>query len=179
MENKEIIIVRLADPDDLDVTVNFYNTLIDDMDRTENLPRWKKDVYPSRADLEKAVRSGSLYLAEKDGDTAGAFVMNHIQNEAYHKAEWKYPASDEETAVLHLVASGTRYRGQGIGKMLLSVAAKTARNHGDKVIRLDTLTWNSGGQHLYENFGFHFAGDVIMDYLTTGPVTFHMYEYRL
>ena len=39
--------------------------------------RWKKGVYPVLSDIADALNMGALYVAEEDGNIAGAFIVNH------------------------------------------------------------------------------------------------------
>ncbi len=85
----------------------------------------------------------------------------------------------ERVAVLHLLAADRDVHGQGIGTKLLRAAADLAREEGDEVIRLDTLTYNYPAQKMYEKFGYVPCGDVELTYATTGTVPFRMYEYKV
>ncbi|MGN0274274.1 MAG: GNAT family N-acetyltransferase [Chordicoccus sp.] len=116
---------------------------------------------------------------ETSAEIVGAFILNHAQGARYEQADWKYQASPDRTAVLHLLATKPSLQGHGIGRRLLGEAVAIARQRGDRVLRLDTLTWNVPGQRLYEGFGFRCCGDVVLDYPSTGKIPFRMYEYEL
>lgn len=105
--------------------------------------------------------------------------MNHFQGEGYQFVNWQTKDSDDEIAVLHLLATAPACQGKGVGKKLLGKAVEVCKNQKDIAIRLDTLPWNVPGKRLYENFGFQYKGDVELDYPSTGKIAFSMYEYVL
>ena len=78
--------------------------------------------------------------------------------------------------VIHLLAVHPDFQGRGLAKALLQSAVERSRSKGDRVLRLDTLTWNLPGRRLYEGFGFNWRGDFELTYPTTGTIPFSMYE---
>ncbi|MGH2461134.1 MAG: GNAT family N-acetyltransferase [Chloroflexota bacterium] len=50
---------------------------------------------------------------------------------------------------------GREWRGEGIGRQLLSHALETFRRRGMKIARIETLSHNEVGAHLYPTLGFH------------------------
>ena len=175
----EDLYIHPASPQESLRALAFYDALIDGMQEAEYPLRWVKGVYPCLADLEAAIAECSLYLAESSGRVVGAFILNHKQGEGYAAVDWAYPAAEDRVAVLHLLATAPDLQGRGIGGRLLAAARDLAAAKGDRVMRLDTLTWNVPGQKLYERFGFRWAGDVELDYATTGKIPFRMYEIRV
>lgn len=100
------------------------------------------------------------YLAEEDGNIAGAFIVNHIQGEGYQLVDWNIKGSDTEIAVIHLLATAPECQGKGIGRKMLEKAVEICRSENVSSIRLDTLPWNLPGKRLYESFGFQYKGDI-------------------
>lgn len=171
--------IRQAKKGEEERVLSFYYELIDKMQGAKYPIRWQKGIYPVLGDIESAVEEESLYVATEEERIVSAFILNHHQGEGYEEAAWTYPAKKEEAAVLHLLATDPDRQGQGIGKMMLKKAVEISRENQDKVIRLDTLTWNVPGQKLYEGFGFHCCGDIGLTYASTGKILFRMYEYKL
>lgn len=171
--------IRQAEPEEAEKALAFYYNLIDGMQDAEYPIRWVKGVYPTLEDMKTAAGEGNLFLAKEQGEITGAFVLNHSQNESYMNVHWTFDADPDKTAVLHLLATDPSRQRQGIGKALLREAVNISQKREDRVMRLDTLTWNIPGQKLYEGFGFHCCGDVELDYPSTGKIPFRMYEYRI
>lgn len=154
----------------------FYHDLIDRMQGREYCPYWTKGVYPTMDDIRPAVAGAEMVLATVAGRIAGAFILNHAQGAGYDRVPWETGAAPEEVGVLHLLAVHPDFQGRGVGRILLERAVALGRERGDRVIRLDTLTWNLPGRRLYEGFGFQWRGDFEETYPTTGTIPFSMYE---
>ncbi len=161
--------------EDRDV-LTFYHDLIDKMQGRPYCPYWTKGVYPTREDIAPAIDRSEMFLAEEDGRIAGAFILNHAQGAGYDRVPWETEAEAGRAGVIHLLAVHPDFQGRGLGRALLGRAVEAARSGGDRVIRLDTLTWNLPGRRLYEGFGFRWRGDFELTYPTTGTIPFSMYE---
>ena len=157
----------------------FYHDLIDRMQGRPYCPYWKKGVYPTLEDLEPAIERSEMVLATEGGRIAGAFILNHTQGAGYDRVPWETAAAPGEAGVLHLLAVHPDFQGRGLAKALLADAVERSRSKGDRVLRLDTLTWNLPGRRLYEGFGFRWRGDFEETYPTTGTIPFSMYELPL
>ena len=72
-----MIEIRRAGCGEEHTILEFYYQLIDHMQDTEYPLRWKKGVYPVLSDIADALNMGALYVAEEDGNIAGAFIVNH------------------------------------------------------------------------------------------------------
>lgn len=151
----------------------------DHMQDTAYPLRWKKGIYPVLSDIVSAINMGTLYVAELNNNTVGAFIVNHIQGEGYHLVDWNRKGNHTEIAVLHLLATSLECQGKGIGRKMLEKAVEICRSEKDISIRLDTLPWNLPGKRLYEIFGFQYKGDIKLDYPSTGKIHFSMYEFDL
>ena len=154
----------------------FYHDLIDRMQEQPYCPYWTKGVYPTLEDIRRATGRSELFLAEEAGRIAGAYILNHVQGEGYDRVPWQTAAALDEVGVIHLLAVHPDFQGRGLAKALLQSAVERSRSKGDRVLRLDTLTWNLPGRRLYEGFGFNWRGDFELTYPTTGTIPFSMYE---
>ena len=152
------------------------NTLIDHMQDTEYPLRWKKGVYPVLSDIADALNMGALYVAEEDGNIAGAFIVNHIQGEGYQLVDWNIKGRDTEIAVIHLLATAPECQGKEIGRKMLEKAVEICRSENVSSIRLDTLPWNLPGKRLYESFGFQYIDTVDLGYGMYGLDWFQLYQ---
>ena len=171
--------IRKARPGEERRILSLYEELIVQMKDSPFRPTWKKDVYPTMDYIRPAVESGTMYVAEEEGDIVGAMVCNHAQGGEYHTVPWGVDVPPEKVSVIHLLAVDPGYHNRGIARALLSEAASDCRAAGDSVIRLDALPWNDPGRHLYESFGFEWRGDIPMTYPAAGRIKFSMYEYIL
>ena len=172
--------IRNAKPGEGEAVLEFYHRLIDLLRDKPWRPTWIKGVYPTRADLDRAIEEERLLVAlDEAGAVMGAVIRTKQQGEGYEKAAWQIPAEPEQVTVIHLLAADPLRHRQGIGTGLLERVRDLARAEGDRVIRLDVLPWNAPARGLYERFGFRFCGEVPLDYPSTGTIPFCMYEYDL
>jgi len=65
---------------------------------------------------------------------------------------------DEHTAELKALYLDNRYRGQGLGKLLLNAVIGEARNRGYKTVVLDSMKKYKAARKLYEKCGFTDCG---------------------
>ena len=164
----ETMIVRRALRGEEADVLAFYHDLIDRMQGQPYCPYWTKGVYPTEGDIDPAIGREDMFLAVEGAAIAGA--------PDYAKVNWATEAPPERVGVIHLLAVHPAFQGKGVGRWLLARAVEESRSRGDRVIRLDTLTWNLPGRRLYEGFGFRYCGDFEQTYPTTGTIPFSMYE---
>ena len=177
MDNKELFL-RPAVPEELDEVVNFYNDMIDAQEGQESSPKWTKDVYPARQDLESAVNSGEMYLGLLGDKIVCAEVITG-NDDIYDNVDWRYDAKEEEVSVIHLLCVHPEYYGRGFAKKMVRHAADVSRSIGRKVIRLDVLEGNERAKNLYLTEGFEYIGDYKIYYEDTGLADFWMLEMPL
>ena len=172
------MIYRRAEPDEAQSVLSFYHSLIEEMKDRPIRPTWTKGVYPTLADIQEAADSGCLIIAvEDDGSISGAVVVNGRQGQRYDEVSWAIKT--DAVAVIHLLAAAPKLHGHGIGRELLERAREAAAEMHAKVIRLDTLPYNTPARRLYEAFGFQYCGDIDLYYPSAGTIPFSMYEYVL
>lgn len=133
------LLIRHGTPEDLDALDALYGEVCDHMAATVNYCGWKRDVYPARQDAEAGIREGTLFLAEEDGEAAGAFILSPRQENAYKIVTWPSDLPEGgRTDRLHLYraspASGPR-RGTGHAGLRRPVRAG-ARHQGPAAGRL-------------------------------------------
>ncbi len=95
--------IRLAKQTDIDDVEKIFNEILDtpEMVRTTN---WLKDGYPTRADAQKALDAGTLYVGEDEtGGLYGAVNLNHIQPPEYAKIPWKSSRNAAEMRCLSFI----------------------------------------------------------------------------
>ena len=115
---------------------------------------FKKGVYPTRKDAEKAVIAGSLYVYEKNNIIVGSMIMDKVQPAEYKEIVWGCVPTSEEVMVIHLLMVRSIMKGKGIATSLIEHAIELARNTSCKVLRLDTGSQNIPAVSLYKKLGF-------------------------
>ncbi len=157
----------------------FYHAVIDGVGDSTNSVGWKKDIYPSLDFLKNSIRNGELYIAAEGETIVGAFVLNHQYNSEYRTVQWPTKAEDAEITVIHALGVHPAHTGKGIAKQMVEFAVDFAREHQQKVIRLDVLKGNLRAEKLYTGMGFQYLHTLPMFYEDTGWTEFQLYEYRL
>ena len=119
---------------------------------------FRKGVYPTRADAEKAARAGTLYVYEAEGGViGGSVVADHCQPEGYRGIPWAGRWPEEQVLVLHLLLVRPSMAGRGIATALVEFALELAEQKGCKAVRLDTGAQNLPALSLYRKLGFSAA----------------------
>ena len=167
---------RLAEQTEVKWVLDFYENMIEQMQTATYRPAWEKGVYPSEAFLSKAAQEKQLYLLIQDGQLVGAMVMNHHCAEGYHTVEWEVDASPDEVMVIHALGILPTMQGKGLARHMVREAIRTAREAGQKAIRLDAVKTNLPPQRLYTSEGFQYRGMFVEG---TDPTEFLLYEFKL
>ena len=87
-EKRMEIKVRIAEEADVERVAVLYEKLHDYLETHENHPRWKRGIYPTKADAEEGFQKGWLYVAEADGKLAGSVIYLHGQGDVYNQVKW-------------------------------------------------------------------------------------------
>ena len=173
------MIIKRADPEQYQDVRSFYFKVIDGIAELPYGAGWKKDIYPAPDFLQESLRDGNLYIAVEDGEIISAMVMNHQCNDGYKQIAWPTQADDSEVSVIHALGVYAPHAGKGVGKEMVRFAIETARETGQKVIRLDVLKGNLPAEKLYTVMGFQYLETVSMFYADTGWTDYELYEYQL
>ena len=105
---------------------------------------FQEGIYPTRADAERALKSGTLYVYEENGAIMGSIIFDKRQ-------------PDEKVNVIHLLMVRPCASGKGIGSALINYVAESAKQQSCTVIRLDTGEQNIPASSLYKKLGFRLA----------------------
>ena len=150
--------IRKAVWQDVDAIADGYRRLLAHEAATHSYTNWKPGIYPVRADAERALESGTLYVLEEDGQVCASMILNQHQAEAYAEMPWQYPADPAQVLVIHTLTMAPEMSGKGYGTRMVRFAMEEARRRGCTVIRLDTYVGNLPAQRLYGKLGFRIAG---------------------
>ena len=172
------MIFRKVKSDETGKLARMYDRVLDRQPFDEYGPRWTRGIYPCRQDYISHVNKGEFYAGEENGDFACRAVLSFGEDPMYQAGNWQKKVSDEEVAVIHLLAVSPQCRSRGVAfdflKYLISEAGKTA-----EVIHLDVLEGNLPAARLYEKRGFTYCGDLEAYYEDIGKCLISLYEYDL
>ncbi len=77
------------------------------------------------------------------------------------------------TSRIHAMGVIPEYRGQGVGRLLLEQCIASARERGDKFLKLEVIAANTQAQHLYAARGFQVQQKLVGFQRTSQPDSFH------
>jgi len=162
------IMIRPANWNDLEAIENSYNEHFQYELEHGAFTVFKKNVYPTRKDAEKAIQNNSLYVFTKEKELYGSIIIDDIQPSEYENICWKMQCDDKEIMVIHLLMVRPSMSGNGVASSLIEYAVELAKQNSCKVLRLDTGSQNIPAVSLYRKMGFEIAaaaskkvGDVI------------------
>ena len=123
---------------------------------------FKKGVYPTKDDAERAIYAGALFVYEENG------TIDKVQPIEYATIPWKEKLSEDEVMVIHLLMVRPSMSGKGIASSLIKFATELAQKNSCRALRLDTGSQNIPALSLYQKNGFEIiasaskkVGDVI------------------
>ena len=123
---------------------------------------FKKGVYPTRKDAEKAINDGALYVYEENHNIAGSIIIDSVQPKEYDRISWGKALKSDEVMVIHLLIVRPSMAGKGVASSLVKYAMELARNNSCKALRLDTGGQNIPAVSLYKKLGFQIAATASM-----------------
>lgn len=115
---------------------------------------FRKGVYPTRRDAEKALADGGLTVFEEDGRILASVITSGQQPPEYAHVSWQRALDASQVRVIHLLMVRPSVSGRGIGTALLAHLEAQARAEGLAALRLDTGSQNLPAVHLYEKNGY-------------------------
>ena len=71
--------IRQATFNDLELIEDTYNEYFSHEIEHGAFTVFKKGVYPTKKDAEKAINSGTLYVYEVDGNISGSIIVDKVQ----------------------------------------------------------------------------------------------------
>lgn len=151
---------RKAAAADLDAVSAIYEAVLDQEEATGcRWTNWERGVYPCRATAEKALKAGTLYVAEGGGLIWGCANLNQVQPEEYAKIPWTVAAKPKEVLVIHTLCIHPDAAGGGWGRRFVAFAEGLAVGKGCRAMRLDTYEGNAPAAAFYPKLGYRLAGE--------------------
>jgi len=154
--------IRKATFDDIGLIEDTYNEHFKYEIEHGAFTVFKKGIYPTRKDAEKAVNIGTLYVYEENNNIAGSIIVDKIPPKEYTKIVWKHNFRDDEVMVIHLLMVRPSMAGKGIATSLVKYAMELAGNNSCKALRLDTGNQNIPAVSLYKKLGFQIVATASM-----------------
>lgn len=93
---------------------------------------FKKGIYPTKKDAEKAIKVGTLYVYEENHNIAGSIIIDEVQSREYAEISWEKTLKNDEVMVIHLLIVHPSMTGKGVASSLVKYAMELARNNSCK-----------------------------------------------
>ena len=90
---------------------------------------FKKGVYPTKDDAERAIYAGALFVYEENGTIVGSIIIDKVQPIEYATIPWKEKLSEDEVMVIHLLMVRPSMSGKGIASSLIKFATELAQKN--------------------------------------------------
>ncbi|MDO5345205.1 MAG: GNAT family N-acetyltransferase [Lachnospiraceae bacterium] len=123
---------------------------------------FKKGVYPTKKDAEKAMNDGTLYVYEENRNIAGSMIIDKVQPKEYKEISWGKTLRNDEVMVIHLLMIRPCMAKKGIASALVKYAMELAKNSSCRALRLDTGSQNIPAISLYKKLGFQIVATASM-----------------
>ena len=149
--------IRKAVWEDVDQIENAYDEHFAHEARHTAYTMFRRGVYPTRADAERAVAAGTMFVCEEGGVLGGSIIIDQVQPKEYAGIPWQRDLSGDDVMVIHLLMVRPSMAGRGIATELLRYAAERAENCRCRALRLDTGGQNFPAVSLYQKNGFTIA----------------------
>ena len=155
--------IRKATFDDIELIEDTYNEHFKHEIEHGAFTIFKKGIYPTRKDAEKAVDVGTLYVYEENNSIAGSIIVDKVQPTEYTKIIWEQTFTNNEVMVIHLLMVRPSKAGKGIATSLVRYAMELAKNNSCKALRPDTGSQNIPALSLYKKLGFQIVETASMN----------------
>ena len=156
--------IRKATKYDIEAVATIYKHIHSSEREGKTHTGWIEGVYPTEETAKTGVERGDLFVYEDDGKILASARINKEQMDIYSRAEWKYPAKDENVLVIHTLRVEPLYAGSGIGSELMRFYEKLAAETGCTALRLDTGEKNTAARLFYKKHGYREAGAEACDF---------------
>ena len=171
------MVIREAKKEDLQEVMLFFDMMCKELGKQDFLPEGNKGGFPPEDMVVSAIDGRELYVGETDGIIMAAYIMNHTADEAYENVRWQKDLPKEQVVVLHALRVSPEYSGKGYATRLVEHAIETAKQKGNKAIRLDCIEGNYVPHKMYGSLGFKYIDTVEILYEDIGvPRKFLLFE---
>lgn len=151
--------IRKAAAADIDAIALIYDHIHGEEESGRMTIGWRRGVYPVRATAEAAVSLGDMFVLEDGGEILATGRINREQVPEYAGIDWLYKP-DGNVWVLHTLVVEPSANGRGYARAFLEFYENYAREHGCRVLRIDTNERNAAARAMYAKHGWREAGIV-------------------
>ena len=106
--------------------------LIEQSKDEPSFPGWKKGVHPSPDMVMESVKQKQMYILKANDVIKACAICNHLSNEEYANVSWRIEDTGQDVCIIHALAVGYAYRGQGLGKILVNHMISDAKESGSE-----------------------------------------------
>ena len=153
--------LRTAVKDDVSSIVRIYDAILDrEEEAEEKLIGWVRGIYPTEQTAEDALRKGTLFVYEENGEIVAAAKIDQEQVCEYADCHWEFDAPDNERMVMHTLVVDPQCSKKGYGKSFLDFYEEYAVKNGCGYLRIDTNEKNAVARSMYKRNGYNEVGIV-------------------
>lgn len=170
MEKMEI---RLAALMDVEACLEIYNAQIEYETVHGDLTAWRRDVYPTRDDIQTGIAARDLYVVKKDSIVIACGRINYVQEPHYQFIKWQVKENNpDKILVLHTLAVAQKEKRNGVGKFFLDFYEAEGKRRGCTVLRFDTVSTNIPAQAFYKKYGYVECGRYSGEYMGRSDILY-------
>lgn len=151
---------RLAEYKDLDS----MEALVDrskEYFRENKIDQWQKG-YPNRESLGEDISRRQTYVLTKKGQVLAMLAAIYGRDKNYKNIEGSWLSKEDNYIVVHRLAVGPDYKGQGLASLMLEEVEKLGRAKGAHSLRIDTHRDNKAMLRMLERSGFIHCGKIYL-----------------
>lgn len=130
--------------------------------KNQNIDQWQ-DGYPNEDSLKGDISNGESYVLLFEGEIVATAAISFRGEVTYNKiydGEW---LSNGKYAVVHRVAVGDGYKGQGISHKIIKFSEEKCRENGYNSIKIDTHDDNFVMRSMLEKNNFKYCGVIFLE----------------
>lgn len=155
LKTSPFLSVRLLNDGDRAKVQACYHQLLIFLEEHTNYCGWKLGLYPTAAQIDRALDNATLYGAFdiRTGALVGAASFACDTPDYYDACGW-VKRDQSETMMVHMLMTDPDAGRKGVARTLLAFGATHAKQHGCVELRLNTSVQNVLSSRLYERLGF-------------------------
>jgi ribosomal protein S18 acetylase RimI-like enzyme len=141
--------IRIASLDEVPIVLDLWKSSGKWL-QSEGIDQWNPDRFTLEDVLSYFNNGSIIYLAELDNEIVGTYLITWSD-----PFIWK-ELDNTEAGYIHRLAVYRRFKGTGIGLMLLKSAEKQIKLKGKNFIRLDCMADNVRLNQYYRDAGYEY-----------------------
>lgn len=130
--------------------------------KSKNIDQWQ-DGYPNEDSLKGDIENKESYVLIDDDKIIATAAISFRGEKTYNKiydGEW---TSNDKYAVVHRVAVGDGYKGQGLSHKIIKFSEEKCKENGYFSIKIDTHDDNFVMRSMLEKNGFKYCGIILLE----------------